>query len=361
MVAAGSIAVSEKSKEMSTWIDARPFVRGWAWRREDLSDIPDAHPRTWTLAGDIDYPRVKPGDSRIPVDTFDSAAIPAGLRLELIAPRGALEIELECKPPGAGAGAGAGAANGRPAVELWQRGRLLETVPALRGLATVRLSAPGGRVTVYLPDSMRPRPLRLRAASGVIDQPAQRQRWLAYGDSITEGMVASAPSRAWPAVVGRALDVEVINLGFAGAARGEIALAEQMVALGGDAFSVAVGTNCWSRVPTSVAQMEANMEAFLAVLRQARPGVPILVVSPILRPDAETTPNRLGATLEDLRAAIERAAQATPGTRLIRGRDLVKAEQLPDDLHPDDDGHAALAAAVAPVLAAAIGARSYAI
>jgi lysophospholipase L1-like esterase len=107
--------------------------------------------------------------------------------------------------------------------------------------------------------------------------------------------------------------------------------------------------------------MEANMEAFLAVLRQARPGVPILVVSPILRPDAETTPNRLGATLEDLRAAIERAAQATPGTRLIRGRELVTAEQLPDDLHPDDDGHAALAAAVAPVLAAAIGTGSYAI
>ena len=173
-------------------------------------------------------------------------------------------------------------------------------------------------------------------------------RWLAYGDSITEGMAASAPSRSWPAVVGRALDIDVVNLGFAGAARGEVALAEQMIALGGDALSVAVGTNCWSRVPTSAAQMEANMEAFLAVLRQGLPGVPIVVVSPILRPDAELSPNRFGASLQDLRAAIERMAEAAPDTRLIRGRELVTAEQLPDGVHPDDAGHAAIAAAVAP-------------
>lgn len=89
----------------------------------------------------------------------------------------------------------------------------------------------------------------------------------------------------------------------------------------------------------------------------------------MLRPDAEQTPNRLGVTLAELRTSMEEAvvdlmrARSDSGSRsgsgsgsgdkrlaLLPGRDLIGPEQLADGVHPDDKGHAALAAAVAEAL-----------
>jgi hypothetical protein len=74
-----------------------------------------------------------------------------------------------------------------------------------------------------------------------------------------------------------------------------------------------------------------------------------------VRPDAEETPNRLGATLNDLRTAVETAAgelaaagdkrlHVLPGLPIITGDDLV------DEVHPGDSGHAKLAAAAATAM-----------
>jgi len=91
-------------------------------------------------------------------------------------------------------------------------------------------------------------------------------------------------------------------------------------------------------------------------VREGHPRTPIVALSPILRPDAEATRNRLGASLADLRAAFEavvRERQAAGDARLalVAGRDLVARERLADGIHPDDAGHAQLAAALGPVLA----------
>jgi hypothetical protein len=82
--------------------------------------------------------------------------------------------------------------------------------------------------------------------------------------------------------------------------------------------------------------------------------VPIVCISPILRPDAEDTPNALGATLADLRSALECAAEACD-VRLVAGRDLVSASHLTDGIHPGDEGHAMLAKALGPTLSQALG------
>jgi len=76
------------------------------------------------------------------------------------------------------------------------------------------------------------------------------------------------------------------------------------------------------------------------------------VVSPIVRPDAETTPNRLGATLVDLRAAMEEAA-STHDVVLLPGRDLIGPDQLADGIHPDDEGHRILAQVIGAEVAKA--------
>ena len=197
--------------------------------------------------------------------------------------------------------------------------------------------------------------VRVVSVGGDVEPAPPQPRWLAYGDSITEGWVTSTPAAAWPAVVGREYGLDAINMGYAGAARGEIASAEHVAELPADVITVAHGTNCWTMTPHTAAMVAEGLRAFLDVVRQGHPETPIVVVSPIVRPDAETTPNRLGATLQDLRRAIEDVAAARADVELVPGAELVRADQLPDGIHPGDEGHAAIAAAVGPVLAKVVG------
>ena len=74
----------------------------------------------------------------------------------------------------------------------------------------------------------------------------------------------------------------------------------------------------------------------------------MVVASPVVRPDAESTPNRLGATLADLRAAMEEVAQShiDAGDKrltLVPGGDIIGADLLADGIHPGDEGHRVLA------------------
>jgi lysophospholipase L1-like esterase len=279
-------------------MDPAPFIRGCVF--PGSSRVP--------------YPRAK-RDDRLPQDTWGMACIPSGVRVELIG-SGDVKVELE------------GTHEDLTWVEVGER--VIGYLPLI----------PGVRVT---------------AVDGDIAPAPPQPRWLAYGDSITEGWITSTPAGAWPAVAGRALGLDAINMGYAGAARGEIVSAEHIAEVEADVITVAHGTNCWTRTPHTAAQVADGMRAFLDVVRQGHPETPIVVVSPILRPDAEATPNRLGATLVDLRTAIEDVAAERNDVALVPGRDLVPAEQLPDGIHPGDEGHAAIAAAVAPVLEKVLG------
>ena len=93
---------------------------------------------------------------------------------------------------------------------------------------------------------------------------------------------------------------------------------------------------------------------------RAIPIAPIVVVSPVLRPDAEDEPNKLGATLADIRHAIE-SVDPRPHRRRATTRWPwwpVRASSTPDHLgdgiHPDDEGHKRIAATVAKALSLAI-------
>jgi lysophospholipase L1-like esterase len=191
-------------------------------------------------------------------------------------------------------------------------------------------------------------------------EPAPAQaRWIAYGDSITEGWSASSPARGWVATVGREIGLDAMNLGYAGSARGEIVIAEQIAALDVDVISVAYGTNCWTTIPHSADMLHAITAAFLNIIRAGHPDVPIVVVSPIIRPDAEHVPNLLGATQVELRQAVEQAVRINedPLTRLVCGRELIPWELLRDGIHPDDAGHRLLADAMGPELTDAMSDR----
>ncbi|WP_228975317.1 GDSL-type esterase/lipase family protein [Streptomyces sp. DH12] len=328
------------SESGGEWLDPLPFLRGTAW---------------------LDGPRAVRADPAslgvLPWDVSERAALPIGVRLEFTAAPGtrAVELRYRARVPEPGERLREVAHS----FALWREGRCLtETCgePA-DGEAVVRLPLPadrvdGGAYTVHPPESQAPVVLGVRAVGGEVRPAPPRPRWVVHGDSITEGWWATRPAHAWPAVAGRALRLDPVNLGYAGSARGELPVAQQLATLPASLLTLAWGTNCWQPVPTSAPLMYEVTRAFLALVRRGHPDTPLLVLSPLLRPDAESTANALGATLADLRAAMEEAvrdlrAEGDRRLALLPGLPVLTPEHLADGLHPNDAGHARVAAAVA--------------
>ncbi|MBD0711419.1 MULTISPECIES: GDSL-type esterase/lipase family protein [unclassified Streptomyces] len=321
------------------WLDPVRFLRGTAW-----------------LDGDRPV-RADPADlARLPWDIAERAALPIGVRIEFAAGPGTRAVQLryraavpERTDPLAGL---------RHCFALWHGTRFVgETCAAPVAESTVTLPLPpgGGVFTVHLPEGQAPVPLALRALGGELSAAPDRPRWLVHGDSITEGWWSTRPALSWPATVGRNLGLDTVNLGFAGGARGELALAEQLARLPGELITLAFGTNCWSRVPATADWLYATVRAFVGLVRRGHPDTPLLVVSPVLRPAAERRRNALGATLAELRGAMERAgrdlaAEGDGHLLVLPGGPLLAPEHLADGLHPDDRGHARIAAAVTEAL-----------
>ncbi|MFE0105993.1 GDSL-type esterase/lipase family protein [Streptomyces sp. NPDC059009] len=305
------------------------FVRGAPWWSDDGRPL-----------------RADPAERELlPGDTWERATVPAGVRLAFAA-RGVREVEIAYE--GREPWETDGYRDVPPVFTLLSGDAVAGETPAAPGthVARLELPHPEGEFTLHLPEALRPALREVRPVGGGTLTPAPpRPRWLVYGDSITEGWSASRPHLAWPALAGRALGLDTVNLGYAGAARGELASARQLGSLRGDFITLAFGTNCWSRTPSSAPLLYETTRAFLTLVRQGNPHAPVLVVSPVVRPEAEVTPNELGATLGDLRAAVERAARDAD-VPVLPGAELVRADQLVDGVHPSDAGHAALAAAV---------------
>ena len=311
----------------------------------------------WPAGAGVSYPRADPADfARLPIDTWGTAQLPVGVRLELVGDAEVVSIAYRTETDDLGyRGDGAGRA-----FALWRDGELVDEQPAALGEGVVELATGIAQhdlpAIVYLPEGMRPTVTSIAAVRGAIEPAPAQPRWVVYGDSIAEGWAASAPALAWPAIAGRRHGLDVCNLGYAGSARGEVVSAEQIASITADVISISHGTNCWTRIPHSVELLGAGTRAFLDLVRQGHPDTPIVVASPVVRPDAETTPNRLGATLSAMRAAIEevvreRIDHGDENLRLVPGEPLLTSAHLPDGIHPGDEGHTLLAREIGAAVA----------
>ncbi|MGW0564695.1 GDSL-type esterase/lipase family protein [Streptomyces sp. NPDC003016] len=320
------------------WLDPTPFLRGVAWR-DGLRAV-----------------RADPADlGRLPWDTVERSAVPVGVRLEFTA-HGATAVDIRYRA--ALPGPGSALRDLAHTFALWHDGALVAEVteaPARETVVRIGLPDRAGRFTVHPPESQCPEILGLRPAGGSIAPAPPQPRWLVHGDSITEGWWSTRPAHAWPAAAGRTLGLDAVNLGHAGAGRGELAVAQQLAGLPADLLTLAFGTNCWSRTPFSAPLLHETVRAFVGLVRQGHPDTPLLVLSPVLRPEAERAPNALGATLADLRTALEEAvlagiAAGDDRLALLPGLGVLGPGHLADGLHPNDAGHALMADAVASAL-----------
>ncbi|MCU1476742.1 MAG: family lipase, partial [Subtercola sp.] len=227
------------------------------------------------------------------------------------------------------------------------------TIAVTPSTTSVRVPLPSSgpsRITIYLPEGDNLRVTGLRAVNGSVRPAPRGPRWIVYGDSITQGWSTTDAGAIWPARVARTRGLDLVNLGFAGAARGELPVAFQVARSAPELVVLAWGTNSWSTIPVDGPSLSSTMRLFIAAIRAENPTVPMLVLSPIVRPAAETQPNLFGATLRDLRTAIEETVLALAADdahlALLAGLALVPEAELVDGVHPGDAGHARMAVRV---------------
>lgn len=92
-----------------------------------------------------------------------------------------------------------------------------------------------------------------------------------YGTSITHGGCCSRPGLGFVNIVGRRLDVPVVNLGFSGSGRGELEMSDHMAAIDASCYVL----DCVHNMPNPL--MKERYEPFVRHLRALRPGVPIVL------------------------------------------------------------------------------------
>jgi len=93
-----------------------------------------------------------------------------------------------------------------------------------------------------------------------------------YGTSITHGACASRPGIVHPAILGRRLDVPVVNLGFSGNGRMDAAVGDYLTQVDAAAYVI----DCLPNM--NAAAVREKCVPLVRQLRQARPNTPIILV-----------------------------------------------------------------------------------
>ncbi len=100
-----------------------------------------------------------------------------------------------------------------------------------------------------------------------------------YGTSITHGGCASRPGLSFVNIVGRDVDVPVVNLGFSGSGYMEFEMSEHIARIDASCYVLDCLWNMRSRGTGKPSHrgVEDNYEPFIRNLRAKRPGVPIIM------------------------------------------------------------------------------------
>ncbi len=168
-----------------------------------------------------------------------------------------------------------------------------------------------------------------------------------YGTSITHGGCCSRPGMAFVNIVGRDLDVPVVNLGFSGSGKMELEMSEHLARIDASCYVL----DCiWNM---NIGLVKANYEPFIRNLRRLRPDTPIVMAEWC---DVYCRPgDARDAFMKDLYARLVAEGWKNlvylPKDKMYSG-DL---EGTVDGCHPNDLGMRSLADAFGAAVREAIG------
>lgn len=178
-------------------------------------------------------------------------------------------------------------------------------------------------------------------------------RYVAYGDSITQGLWASDGLRNYPSLIGAQKGWEVVNMGFgwrglkdSGGGSGDAAA---VASLGADVISVMMGYNDAS-ARLSATSYRASMESFVAGIRRVDGSVPIYLISPLYTSNAVNQARMLqyrDEIIDLVRKSFDARLYWIDGLTL--GIDSSNVGRFTTDgIHPNDAGFALVADRLAP-------------
>ena len=177
-----------------------------------------------------------------------------------------------------------------------------------------------------------------------------------YGTSITHGACASRPGMAHVAILGRRLDVPVVNLGFSGSGTFDIEIADLMSEIDAAVYVL----DCLPNLRGE--QVAARAAPFVRRLRSLRPDVPIVLVEDRTYADAMFNTDKAVRNHEN-RSALKAARDQLTAEGVVRlfyieGDRLLgdDGDATVDSSHPTDLGFMRHADVFEPVLRSALSA-----
>lgn len=204
-------------------------------------------------------------------------------------------------------------------------------------------------ITIHLPLYANVTELSVGLASDAQLLPAPGYRDIPpvvyYGSSITQGGCASRPGNAYQNMLSRWLNVDHVNLGFSGSARGEDAITEYIAGLESSAFVLDYDHNA-----PDVQHLQNTHEKMFRAVREKHPELPVLMLS---RPKfrlTEDEKNRravVKATFDNAVAAGDKNVYFLDGPALMA---LAGNDGTVDNCHPNDLGFYSMARAMENVL-----------
>jgi len=191
---------------------------------------------------------------------------------------------------------------------------------------------------LWLPHLCRTDLLSLSVNDGAGCRPAPhlKHRWLALGDSITQGMTASLPTRTHTSIISFSAAAECHNLGIGGACF-DMRLASALQDTAVDFITVAYGTNDFGHsVPLE--RVRDGAGSLLRALANLYPQKPVFLITPVTWVDAPDR-NELGFSLEVYRQVI-REVDSMPSVHVIHGEDMIPDDStcFVDKVHPNNRG-----------------------
>lgn len=159
-----------------------------------------------------------------------------------------------------------------------------------------------------------------------------------YGSSIVHGSAATRPGNIYPLMISRMLNVDILNLGFSGRARGERPMAEWMATLPMSVFVCDYDHNA----PTPE-HLEETHYAMYEVIREKNPEVPYIMIS---RPNYWTLFTQQPEILKRrdiiMTSYLKARAQGDQNVYFIDGMSFFvgdhQNEYTVDGVHPQDAG-----------------------
>jgi lysophospholipase L1-like esterase len=172
-----------------------------------------------------------------------------------------------------------------------------------------------------------------------------------YGTSITQGGCASRPGMAYPAIIGRKLDMPTINLGFSGNGRCEHEVADLLAELDPSVYVIDSLPNMTEDT------VDERIRYLLKALRREHPDTPVILVENVVHQNAfihGDSSNPKNRILEKIYKDF--AKEWDGGLYYVKCAKLLGSdgEGTVDGVHPTDLGFLRMSESLTPVIRKAL-------